>query len=63
MKGENIMSQIETLRKDLDQLTGNNLKLVLDFAKFLAGDKLPAERVAELKASVDGVGLEFPVRS
>lgn len=47
----------------LDALPNEKLDLVIDYIHYLAQRPLAPERIAELKAHVEGLGLEFPVRS
>ena len=47
----------------LDSLPVEKLDLVLSYIYYLKGEPLDPERIAELKAHVESLGLEFPVRS
>ena len=47
----------------LDALPDENLDMVLDYTRYLSGKPLAPERIAELKAHVEGLGLEFLTRS
>lgn len=47
----------------LDALPEEKLDLVRDYIYYLKGEPLDPERIAELKAHVESLGLEFPARS